>query len=61
MERKFINQLLEWKNSAARMPLIVTGARQVGKTYGLLKFGRKYYQNVAYLNFENNSDLHSVF
>ena len=61
MERKFINQLLEWKNSAARMPLIVTGARQVGKTYGLLEFGRKHYQNVVYLNFENNADLHAVF
>ena len=61
MERKFINQLLEWKNSTVRMPLIVTGARQVGKTYGLLEFGKKHYQNVVYLNFENNTDLHAVF
>ncbi|MDR1653597.1 MAG: ATP-binding protein [Prevotellaceae bacterium] len=61
MERKFINQLLEWKNSTARMPLTVTGARQVGKTFGLLEFGKRYYQNVVYLNFENNNDLHNVF
>jgi predicted AAA+ superfamily ATPase len=43
------------------MPLILTGARQVGKTYGLLEFGKKNYRNVAYLNFENNADLHTVF
>jgi predicted AAA+ superfamily ATPase len=61
MERKFTNQLLEWKNSAMRMPLIVTGARQVGKTYSLLEFGKKCYQNVAYLNFESGSDLHAIF
>jgi predicted AAA+ superfamily ATPase len=61
MERKLANQLLEWKNSASRMPLIVTGARQVGKTYGLLAFGKKHYQNVVYLNFENNNELHTVF
>lgn len=40
MERKFRQQLLKWKNSASRMPLIITGARQVGKTYGLLEFGK---------------------
>jgi len=61
MERKFTNQLLEWKNSNARMPLIVTGARQVGKTYSLLEFGKQHYRNVVYLNFENNQDLQSVF
>jgi predicted AAA+ superfamily ATPase len=61
MERKFTAQLLKWKNSDSRMPLIVTGARQVGKTYSLLEFGKTNYQNVVYLNFENNSDLHAVF
>ena len=61
MERKFVKQLLEWKNSSTRMPLIVTGARQVGKTYGLLDFGKKHYQNIVYLNFENNADLCAVF
>jgi predicted AAA+ superfamily ATPase len=61
MERKFTAQLLKWKNSASRMPLIVTGARQVGKTYSLLEFGKEHYQNVVYFNFENSSDLHAVF
>lgn len=61
MERKFTSQLLKWKNSSGRKPLIVTGTRQVGKTYGLLDFGKKHYKNVAYLNFENNSSLHAIF
>ncbi|MDR0726355.1 MAG: ATP-binding protein [Prevotellaceae bacterium] len=61
MERKISHKLLEWKNSSDRMPLIVTGARQVGKTYSLLEFGKLHYQNVVYLNFENNADLCAVF
>jgi predicted AAA+ superfamily ATPase len=61
MERKFSKQLLKWKNSAGRMPLIVTGARQVGKTYGLLEFGKMHYKNAVYLNFENYQDLHEIF
>ncbi|MDR0864012.1 MAG: ATP-binding protein [Candidatus Symbiothrix sp.] len=61
MERKFTNQLLKWKNSSDRMPLIVTGARQVGKTYGLLEFGKMHYKNTVYLNFENFSELHAIF
>ena len=43
------------------MPLIVTGARQVGKTYGLLFFGKKEYKNTVYLNFEDNQLLHQIF
>jgi predicted AAA+ superfamily ATPase len=61
MERKISQKLLDWKNSPDRMPLIVTGARQVGKTYSLLEFGKKCYQNVVYLNFENNTALGAVF
>jgi predicted AAA+ superfamily ATPase len=61
MERKISHKLLEWKKSSGRMPLIVTGARQVGKTYSLLEFGRKYYKNVVYFNFENNAGLTAVF
>jgi predicted AAA+ superfamily ATPase len=61
MERKIAYKLLEWKNSSGRMPLIVTGARQVGKTYSLLEFGKQHYQNVVYLNFENNTGLCTVF
>jgi predicted AAA+ superfamily ATPase len=61
MERKFTPKLLKWKNSSSRKPLIVTGTRQVGKTYGLLDFGKKHYKNVVYLNFESNSSLHTIF
>ena len=61
MERKIVNKLLEWKNSPRRMPLIVTGARQVGKTFSLLEFGKQCYKNTVYLNFENNRVLHQIF
>ncbi len=54
MKRKLLSQLIAWKNSPDRKPLILDGARQVGKTY-LLKdvFGREYYDNVVYLNLQN--------
>lgn len=47
MYRKIMDFLLEWKKSQHRKPLILQGARQVGKTYSVLEFGRKYYDNVA--------------
>ena len=50
MGRNVIKQLLAWKQKKNRKPLIVNGARQVGKTYILRKFGTKYYQNLAYVN-----------
>lgn len=43
------------------MPLIVYGARQVGKTYTILSFGKSEYQNVAYVNFENNDEMAKIF
>lgn len=61
MERKIELDLLEWKNSADRKPLILQGARQVGKTYTVLSFGKKYYQSCIYFNFENNSELANIF
>ena len=61
MERKIEKQLLIWKNSLTRLPLILQGARQVGKTYSLLQFGRRYYENVAYFNFETSLDLQHIF
>ncbi|MCL2019262.1 MAG: ATP-binding protein [Oscillospiraceae bacterium] len=61
MERKIQKHLLEWKNSPYRKPLILQGARQVGKTYSILKFGREEYENVAYFNFERNKNLSDVF
>ena len=59
MKREIINDLLKWKNSENRKPLIVHGARQVGKTYIIKEFGKKYYDNLIYVNFETNKELSS--
>ena len=61
MERKMVKSLIEWKNSRNRKPLILQGARQVGKTYSTLTFGKEYYKNIVYFNFENNRDLVEIF
>lgn len=61
MYRKIMNFLEAWKESKHRKPLILQGARQVGKTYSILEFGRKCYENVAYFNFETNPRLNTVF
>ena len=53
--------LEEWKESEYRKPLILQGARQVGKTYTILEFGRNCYENVAYFNFETNPKLNETF
>jgi hypothetical protein len=50
-----------WKESQHRKPLILQGARQVGKTYSILEFGRTHYDNVAYFNFETNPKLNKTF
>ena len=49
------------KSSEHRKPLILQGARQVGKTYSVLEFGRMHYDNVAYFNFETNPNLSRIF
>lgn len=59
--RKITEYLLNWKNSCYRKPLILQGARQVGKTYSILEFGRNNYDNVAYFNFETNPRLIETF
>lgn len=61
MYRKIREYLLKWKESPYRQPLILQGARQVGKTYSILEFGREEYANVAYLNFETNPTLMKTF
>ena len=61
MERKIMGFLETWKENAHRKPLILQGARQVGKTYSILAFGRAYYENVAYFNFETNPRLNETF
>ena len=54
MKRRITIKLTEWKNSSQRKPLLVYGARQVGKTYVVNEFGRNNYKNVIYVNFETN-------
>lgn len=61
MYRKITKYLEEWKDSPCRKPLILQGARQVGKTYSILEFGRTHYENVAYFNFESNPKLIKTF
>ena len=61
MERKIYNHLLEWKNSEDRKPLVLQGARQVGKTYIVNLFGSKEYANVVYCNFEKEKGLADFF
>ena len=61
MYRKVIRFLKDWQKSPHRKPLILQGARQVGKTYSILEFGRTHYDNVAYFNFETNPKLNKTF
>ncbi len=61
MYRKIMDFLESWKNSEHRKPLILQGARQVVKTYSILEFGRKHYENVAYFNFETSPKLNETF
>lgn len=57
MKREIINNLIKWKDSESRKPLIIHGARQVGKTYIIKEFGKGYYDNLIYVNFETNREL----
>ena len=61
MERFLLKKLIEWKNSKYRKPLILKGARQVGKTYLLKQFGKENYDGVAYFNFDHDEDLYNLF
>ncbi|MCI7350772.1 MAG: ATP-binding protein [Ruminococcus sp.] len=61
MKRKITQQLIEWKNSPSRKPLILNGARQVGKTFILREFGKEQYKNTVYVNLESNGTVASMF
>ncbi|MCX7125098.1 MAG: AAA family ATPase, partial [Gammaproteobacteria bacterium] len=61
MNRNILNSLKKWKSDAKRKPLLLMGARQVGKTYILEIFGRTEYSNYLYLNFEDMPTLGSLF
>ena len=61
MQRFILKKLIEWKESKYRKPLILRGARQVGKTYILKQFGKENYEGVAYFNFDHDEDLYNLF
>lgn len=61
MERMILKDLLKWKNSKHRKPLILKGVRQVGKTWLLKEFGKRYYENTAYFNFDENEEYKQFF
>lgn len=61
MKRDAIEKLEKWKNSPRRKPLIVEGARQVGKTWLVKEFASKHYKNLLYVNFEKNITLRNIF
>ena len=61
MKRTIISQLKKSKENPFRKPLILTGARQVGKTYILKEFGAQEYENVAYINCDGNSEIADIF
>jgi len=61
MYRKIIKELKEWKEKKDRLPLILKGARQVGKTWILQEFGKIYFNDVLYINFENAGNISNLF
>ena len=61
LERDIIKQLVEWKDSPDRKPLLLSGVRQCGKTWAMKEFGEKYFDDVAYFIFEGNKGLASIF
>lgn len=61
MERIALVKLVEWKNDEHRKPLIIKGARQVGKTWLMKEFGRRYYNNYVYFNFDAEEELATIF
>ena len=61
MERTVYTKLIEWKNALGRKPLMLLGARQVGKTYILKQFGSREFKNLVYVNCHNNDFAMNLF
>ena len=61
MKRTLYNELLEWKNDSSRKPLVLEGARQVGKTWLLKEFGKNEYNNIVYVNFHDDPGARIIF
>ena len=61
MKRNAISELIRWKNSTERKPMVLKGARQVGKTWLMKEFGQNYYDNFVYFNFDEEDEMKSIF
>lgn len=61
MQRKILQSLQNWKQNPNRKPLIIQGARQVGKTWAMKHFGEQSFEQVAYINFDNNPRMKTLF
>lgn len=61
MERELFTKLERWMKKKNRKPLIIQGARQVGKTWIMKEFGARFYENTVYINFDNNKAMKDVF
>lgn len=61
MYREKMNELIDWKKSKNRKPLIIRGARQVGKTWLMKEFGERFYEKYAYINFDDNARMNALF
>ena len=60
MERNAMQSLINWKNKKNRKPLLLYGARQVGKTYLVKEFGNGYFKDIIYVNFETNNIVSNI-
>lgn len=61
LKRKAIKELVNWKNDEERKPMVLKGARQVGKTWLMKEFGKRYYKDFVYFSFEEDDELKSIF
>lgn len=61
MKRNAINDLIKWKSSEERKPMVLKGARQSGKTWLMKEFGKNFYKSTAYFNFDEEEELKSIF
>ena len=61
MKRNAMQDLVQWKTDEERKPMVLKGARQVGKTWIMKEFGRQYYESYVYFNFDEEEELKSIF
>ena len=61
LKRNAIQELIKWKSSEERKPLVMRGSRQVGKTWLMKEFGQNYYDSYVYFNFDEEDELKSIF